>query len=165
MVNIRNIEKSEIKQVAHLEDLCFPENERASLKTITDRVSQASELQLGLFAPTKHTTTLIGHLMATRTSSESVTVDSMSKHEPTGNNVAIHSLSIHPAHRSRGYAKQLIKELQFRCEKTVSPKPRIITLLAHKPLIHLYEETGFKLMGESACKFGGDTWYDMIYEL
>ncbi|EPY50966.1 polyamine N-acetyltransferase [Schizosaccharomyces cryophilus OY26] len=165
MVNIRNIEKSETKQVAHLEDMCFPENERASLKTIAYRVSQAPELQLGLFAPTEHTTTLIGHLMATRTSSESVTVDSMSKHEPKGKNVAIHSLSVHPAHRGRGYAKQLIKELQFRCETTVSPKPRIMTLLAHKPLISLYEEVGFKLIGESACKFGGDTWYDMVYEI
>ncbi|WBW71902.1 polyamine N-acetyltransferase [Schizosaccharomyces osmophilus] len=165
MVNIRNIEKSEVKQVAHLEDLCFPENERASLKTISYRVSQAPELQLGLFAPTEHTTTLIGHLMATRTSSESVTVESMSKHKPTGNNIAIHSLSIHPAHRNRGYAKQLIKELQFRSGKTLSPKPRNMTLLAHKPLIPLYEEVGFKLMGESACKFGGDTWYDMIYEI
>lgn len=103
--------------------------------------------------------------MTSRTGSETVTHESMSKHDSKGENIAIHSLSIHPAHRKNGYAKKLIEELQFRCQHTITPKPSRMILISHKPLVPFYESLGFKNLGPSECKFGDETWYDMTHKI
>ncbi|EEB07213.1 polyamine N-acetyltransferase [Schizosaccharomyces japonicus yFS275] len=165
MVCIRNLEKKDVKEAAKLEASCFPEDERASEAKIRSRVSNNQALQLGLIAPTANTSMLIGHLLTTRTSSDFVTMESMEKNDSNGSNVALHSVTVHPAHRGQGYARKLIEELIFRCQTIITPRPKRVSLLAHKELIPMYEKLGFSLVGKSECQFGNSEWHDMIYEL
>lgn len=37
-----------------------------------------------------------------------------------------------------------------------------IAIIAHSHLIKFYESLGFVNAGESKCKFGGGSWYDMV---
>jgi cyclin-dependent kinase-like len=97
----------------------------------------------------------------------------MTRHEPNGRTVCIHSVCVDQAFRRQKIATRLLQEFISRAraanEKEVAEgKPKLyerIALISHDYLIPLYEKTGFKLRGESNIRHGEETWFEMMLEL
>lgn len=149
------------------------------------RLNRCPELTLGLFTlpvleegKPKPRATLVGHVIATRTSSPRVTDGSMKLpntwqterfatengetigHDEYGGTIVIHSLAVLPEHQGKHVGSTLMKAyLQRIKEAQIADR---VAIIAHDHLIPFYESLGFENCGASKCQFGGGGWYDMV---
>lgn len=117
---------------------------------------------------------LLGHIVATKTTNQTVTDDDMSipdekkleasiGHKEDGRTICIHSLAVLPDYQKRGLGKTLMKAYLQRMESHgVADR---VALITHEALIPYYEALGFESKGKSQAKFGGGGWFDMVREL
>jgi predicted N-acetyltransferase YhbS len=117
---------------------------------------------------------LLGHILATKTDSSTVTDNDMAVpapgeldpklgHKEHGRTICIHSLAVLPEYQHRGLGKTLVKAYLQRMEgQGVADR---VALIAHDHLTPFYEQFGFVNKGKSAAQFGGGGWYDMVREL
>ncbi|KAL1969847.1 hypothetical protein VTN77DRAFT_7356 [Rasamsonia byssochlamydoides] len=167
----------------------LPEHERCTREKLCYRLTKCPELSLGLFTipvleedKPKPRATLIGHIIATRTSAPTVTDASMSyppdwrtkrrslpddKEEPLGHQdqggtIAIHSLAVLPEYQGKKVGTTLMKSYIHRIKEAAIADR--IALIAHDHLIPFYEKLGFENRGPSKCTFGGGGWTDMVLE-
>lgn len=157
----------------------------ASTEQFIYRLSRCPELSLGMFTlpiikagDPKPPATLIGHIIATRTSEPCVTDRSMklpSKwqgerwtfedgeavgHEEGGGTIAIHSLAVLEEHQGKQVGSTLMKSYIHRIrEAQIADR---IAIIAHDHLVDFYKSFGFEDHGESKCQFGGGGWRDMV---
>lgn len=122
--------------------------------------------------------TLVGHIIATRTSEPCVTDRSMRLpanwqnerwtfedghavgHEEGGGTIAIHSLAVLPEHQGKQVGSTLMKSyIQRIQEAQIADR---IAIIAHDHLIPFYESFGFESRGPSKCQFGGGGWVDLV---
>lgn len=116
--------------------------------------------------------TLVGHIIATKIHSSVITGLAMelpSAEDPTAGHfegsrtVGIHSVVIDPEWQGKNLGTLLLHDyIQKLSNQDLGDK---VVIIAHKELIPFYEKIGFNNLGESDCKFGGDTWYDMAIDL
>ncbi|KAJ5081811.1 hypothetical protein NUU61_010075 [Penicillium alfredii] len=163
----------------------FPEPERCSREKFIYRLSRCPELSLGLFTlpvieegVPKPRATLVGHIIATRTSEPCVTDRSMRLptnwqserwtieegqavgHEEGGGTIAIHSLAVLPEHQGKQVGSTLMKSYINRIrEAQIADR---IAIIAHDHLVPFYESFGFESHGLSKCQFGGGGWVDLV---
>lgn len=116
---------------------------------------------------------LLGHVIATKTASLTVTDNDMAipapgeavselGHKEYGTTLCIHSLAVLPEYQHRRLGKTLMKAyLQRMQSHRVASR---CALIAHDHLIPYYEQFGFVNKGKSAAQFGGGGWYDMVME-
>lgn len=149
------------------------------------RLNRCPELCLGLFTlpivkdgEPKPRPILVGHIIATRTSTELVTDKSMQLpanwkterfavedgetvgHDEYGSTIAIHSLAVRPEHQGKQVASTLMKSYVQRIrDAQIADRLSIIT---HDHLISFYESFGFENRGPSKCQFGGGGWVDLV---
>lgn len=151
----------------------FPEDEAGSPEYIKMRQEQAPSLFLGAYTSSKEDKgdgldkgRLVAFIMATLAETEHLTEASMKEHHPEGRLVCLHSVCVDSPWQGMGYAKAILREFIRRVQEIVledgkTPRYRAIALLTHKPLIHLYTQVGFTLLGPSTITHGPDLWYDM----
>lgn len=149
------------------------------------RLTRCPELSLGLFTlpvieegKPKPRATLVGHIIATRTSGPCVTDGSMKLpenwsserwtfedgqavgHEEGGGTIAIHSLAVLPEHQGKQVGSTLMKSYIHRIrDAQIADR---IAIIAHDHLIPFYESFGFESRGPSKCQFGGGGWVNMV---
>lgn len=149
------------------------------------RLTRCPELSLGLFTlpllgegEPKPRPTLVGHIIATRTSEPLVTDRSMRLpanwqnerwsfedgqavgHEEGGSTIAIHSLAVEPEHQGKQVGSTLMKSYIHRIrEAQIADR---IAIIAHDHLVPFYESLGFESRGPSKCQFGGGGWVDLV---
>ncbi|KAJ5914310.1 hypothetical protein N7504_003193 [Penicillium tannophilum] len=165
----------------------FPEAERCSRDKFVYRLTRCPELSLGLFTlplygdQPKPRATLVGHIIATRTSEPTVTDRSMRLpsewknerwsfegneavgHEEGGRTIAIHSLAVLPEHQGKQIGSTLMKSYIHRIREALIADR--IAIIAHDHLVPFYESFGFENHGPSKCQFGGGGWVDLVLEL
>ncbi|KAJ5319935.1 hypothetical protein PENANT_c040G06120 [Penicillium antarcticum] len=182
----------QLLSVSNVEDCitvenAFPEQERCSRDKFIYRLTRCPELSLGLFTlpllgegEPKPRPTLVGHIIATRTSEPLVTDSSMRLpanwqnerwsfendqavgHEEGGSTIAIHSLAVEPEHQGKQVGSTLMKSYIHRIrEAQIADR---IAIIAHDHLVPFYESFGFESRGPSKCQFGGGGWVDLILE-
>jgi arylalkylamine N-acetyltransferase len=79
----------------------------------------------------------------------------MSLHEKEGKTVCIHSVCVDKRYRRYGVATRLLREYINLLKKPDNEiKYKRCALLAHEYLIPLYQNVGFKLIGESEVVHG-----------
>ncbi|KAL4957120.1 hypothetical protein BDW69DRAFT_156959 [Aspergillus filifer] len=165
----------------------FPENERCTREKFLYRLGRCPELCLGLFSlpilaqdQPKPRPTLVGHIVATRTSTPNVTDKTMELpadwktarstvvdgevvgHDEYGSSIAIHSLAVLPEHQGKHVASTLMKSyIQRIREAAIADR---LVIIVHENLIPFYESFGFENRGPSKCQFGGGGWTDMTLE-
>ncbi|OQD75349.1 hypothetical protein PENDEC_c007G02163 [Penicillium decumbens] len=165
----------------------FPEQERCSRDKFIYRLTRCPELSLGLFTlpvieedKPKPRATLVGHIIATRTSGPCVTDGSMKLpknwscerwtfedgqavgHEEGGGTIAIHSLAVLPEHQGKQVGTTLMKSYIHRIrEAQIADR---IAIIAHDNLVPFYESFGFESRGPSKCQFNGGGWVDLVLE-
>ncbi|KAL4903676.1 hypothetical protein BDW74DRAFT_155961 [Aspergillus multicolor] len=166
----------------------FPEQERCTREKFAYRLGRCPELCLGLFTlpilgpdQPKPRPTLVGHVIATRTSTPYVTDKSMELpadwktarstvidgetvgHDEYGSSIAIHSLAVSQEHQGKQVGSTLMKSyIQRIREAAIADR---IVIISHDNLIPFYESLGFENRGLSKCQFGGGGWTDMTLEL
>lgn len=116
--------------------------------------------------------TLIGHIIATKTYSSSITKSSMevsSAEDPTAGHfehsrfIGIHALVIDPEWQGKNLGTLLMHDyIQKLSNQDLGDK---VIIIAHKELVPFYEKIGFHNLGESECKFANTKWYDLAIDL
>ncbi|KAG9256204.1 acyl-CoA N-acyltransferase [Emericellopsis atlantica] len=162
----------------------FPEPERCSEEKFKYRLTVSPELCLGLFINEEGHDELIGHVIATRITSDRVTDDSMEMpqdwdgsrkvvkaddglvigNDANGSGIGVHGLVIVAEHQKKGLGRSLLnKYIEYL--RNLDQKAECVAIIAHDHLLQFYESVGFINLGPSPCNFGGGGWYDMVLEL
>jgi ribosomal protein S18 acetylase RimI-like enzyme len=133
------------------------------------RQQHAPTLFLGAFlAPSSSHSAkpvLLGFICSTLTSSPLVTHASMSAHDPHGTTIAIHSLCVSPTHRRMGVGYALLQEYAKRAHAGAMGPVERVALMSRAGLTGLYEQAGFREVGESAVQHGKEKWVDMVLDI
>ncbi|GAA5900121.1 uncharacterized protein JCM6883_006094 [Sporobolomyces salmoneus] len=152
--------KEHVQRAYELESASYPSDEAASLASLEYRQEHASNYFLGAYQ--SEDDQLVGFICSTRTSSSTLTHESMETHEPTGAYLAIHSVCVSPDHRKQGIAKNLLQEYVKRVQAAGEVKG--IRLIAKEGLVGMYERTGFKSRGKSEVVHGKDPWFELAVD-
>jgi ribosomal protein S18 acetylase RimI-like enzyme len=141
----------------------FPQEEAATLEYLQYRQQNAPELFLGAFTwlppmPRR----LVGFICSTISTSSTLTHDSLSKHEPEGTTVCVHSVVVHPTLQGRGLAVDMVRAYIARLDWQRYHRVRLI---AHAPLVGLYQRAGLELIGPSDVQLGPDPWLELGIDL
>ncbi|RPB02016.1 acyl-CoA N-acyltransferase [Choiromyces venosus 120613-1] len=170
-VYVRTLTLSDLEACAALEEAAFIPSERCPRETFSYRLKVCPELCFGIFTIRRNKEYLLGHAIATKTLSPSVTESSMaiatprySPHHPAGPTIALHSLAIQPAHQGRYLGTTLLQEYIQRMSIGGGCEQRI-ALIARDRLVGFYERFGFRCKGVSPVKFGGGEWMDLVLEI
>ncbi|RAH63778.1 polyamine acetyltransferase [Aspergillus aculeatinus CBS 121060] len=183
---VQVLTESNVEDCVQVEE-AFPQHERCTSEKFRYRLSRCPELCLGLFTlpilregEPKPRPTLVGHVIATRTSSPVVTDKSMAMpanwqtermtvengetvgHDEYGSTIAIHSLAVLPEHQGKTVGSTLMKSYIQRI-KDAQIADRL-AIIAHGHLIPYYESFGFENRGPSKCQFGGGGWVDLVFD-
>ncbi|KAF2029743.1 acyl-CoA N-acyltransferase [Setomelanomma holmii] len=120
---------------------------------------------------------LLGHIIATKSSSQVVTDDAMDYpkdwrtkyqltpsigHNEDGQTICIHSLCVHPDFDGKGLGQVLLKSYVQRIKDSGVAKR--IALICRERLVGWYEKAGFSKVGPSKCQYGGGNWVDMVLD-
>jgi ribosomal protein S18 acetylase RimI-like enzyme len=156
-MNIRNATLNDLASIYEIETACFPTNQAASLKTLSDRLHIFPH-HFWLIGDNAKVTGFINGMV---TDNDTVQ-DQMFKNAnlPTENGIwqSVFGLAVLPAYQNNGYAGKLINHL-INVSKQHNRKGIILTCEKH--LISYYHKFGFVNIGLSASVHGGDVFFDM----
>ncbi|KAJ2725558.1 hypothetical protein GGI07_001186 [Coemansia sp. Benny D115] len=166
-LKFRNLKsKEEVLTARSIEITGFSEEEAASLENMLYRFTNAPHLFLGAFGENDE---LLGYIMSTQGASALVTHESMSKHDPNGPTVCIHSVCVAPKWRRRGIALRLLnaytESVREYNKKQGLNKINRLAMMSRQNLIPLYERAGYKCLGPSSVVHGDEAWYDCVLDL
>ncbi|KIO31296.1 hypothetical protein M407DRAFT_241840 [Tulasnella calospora MUT 4182] len=177
-VSYNLVAKEEVPDATEIELAGFHPDEAASRESLEYRQAHAPDLFLGAYIPESppsahsgnplSTRKLIGYVVATMSSSPTVTEASMKEHIPVskgGITVVIHSVCVHPDYQKKGVAIDLLREYLARLEKDAPPEVKSVHLICHEELLELYRKAGFELVGKSPVVHGPREWFEMKYDL
>ena len=183
---LRPLTVKDVDQVEELEKASYPESEAASRESIQYRLTACSELCVGLFSceynwdqpssneedddredsvvsksSTLKKETLIGYILATKTTGEFISDEDMKvgSNKEDGRTIAIHSVVISKEYRDRHFGYIMLKDyIQKFYGLCTADRISIIVL---PKLRGFYERHGFTDCGVSECQHGGETWHNM----
>lgn len=159
----RDILPHEADQAAAIEKICFPPNEACSEAMMKERVVMAPDLFL--VAVDKETGRIAGFLNGLSTNEYSFRDEFFTDaklYDPSGRNVMLLGLDVLPEYRGQGLATEIMFQY-FHREYERGRRMLILTCLESK--IKMYEKMGFYNNGVAESSWGGEQWYEMIYEL
>eukprot|EP00465_Bigelowiella_longifila_P000927 CAMPEP_0185281488 /NCGR_PEP_ID=MMETSP1359-20130426/66749_1 /TAXON_ID=552665 /ORGANISM="Bigelowiella longifila, Strain CCMP242" /LENGTH=208 /DNA_ID=CAMNT_0027876931 /DNA_START=111 /DNA_END=738 /DNA_ORIENTATION=+ len=151
-LNYRRAEEKDFERLYHMETRSYPPDEAASAKSLMMRIRNASDFFLVAMIGEN----VIGFINGTLTSDQkNLTHDSMSKHEPQGATLCIHSVVISDSLRRNGHGSSMLREYVRRITAR-KPQVKRILLLAKQHLLGFYGAGGFVIDGESEVVHGKD---------
>lgn len=154
---IRHAKLEDVETLHKLEQLGFPKEEAATLESLQQRVSIASDT----FWVYEKEGTIMSYIDGIFCESRTI-VDAMfediSNYHNGGNTLAIFGVVTKPSDQGKGYASKLMYHV---IEESRRKHKAFITLTCKAQLIKFYESFGFELIGESESTHGGALWYDM----
>ncbi|CAG8607373.1 5217_t:CDS:2 [Paraglomus occultum] len=160
-VIFRPVIASDIDRAHQIEVDCFPADEAEPIDKFRYREANCPDLFLGAYLADSDR--LIGYIAGTGSSTNIITAESMTQHEPEGRTVCIHSVCVDRAYRRKGLASQMMNEYITRIRQ--QRKYEKAALISHQHLIPFYESFGFRLFGESNIQLGRETWFDLTMDL
>lgn len=160
---LRRVEAQDLQEISEVELDSYPPDEAATFDQIQYRFNQAQRFFYAYFKASDAQDEIIGFVNGTLTSSPTLTHESMSNHEPTGRNLCIHSVVIHPKYRRRGYAKQMLsKYVQRICEEENDVQKMLLISKAY--LLEFYINGGFHVRRLSPVVHGQDPWFELALD-
>lgn len=156
------VEISVLDRAFAIESASYPEDEAATREKLQMRILEASDYFYGAFQddgggsgpPELH-----GFVCGTLTTSDTLTEEAMSAHEPEGTTLCIHSVVIEESLRRRGIATWMLSSYLASVAAN-TPAERVL-LLCKSHLVGFYEACGFANLGVSPVVHGQDPWYGM----
>jgi GNAT superfamily N-acetyltransferase len=147
--DLRLVKNSEIDIVSKIEEDSFPEDEKASLEKILMRHETAGEYFRALVDVNDE---IIGYINGTCIAQNYVTHESMETHDPQGQTLVLHSVTVRSDHRRQGHASFMLKAYleAMKAESIVNS----ILLLCKADLCRFYANCGFQMVGVSSVVHG-----------
>ncbi len=148
-----------------LESSSYPEDEAATLEGITMRQKCATKyFMVSRQRAVDGTVGLAGFINGTCILTDTIHHESMSEHQPTGNVLVIHSVTVAPHMRRMKLGSTMLKEYVQTLLKD-SPEIHRILLLSKGYLLRFYQDCGFSLVGLSPVEHGKESWFEMSCDL
>ncbi|MGF7060429.1 GNAT family N-acetyltransferase [Brassicibacter mesophilus] len=160
-LKIRDVLPEDLDRVAQIEAVCFPAAEAAPKNVFKERISVFPE---GFFVAELNNE-IIGFINGAVTNEKHIKDEffkDMSLHIPSGDNIAIFGLDVHPDFQRKGYAKELMEYFIAAAKKDGR---KYILLTCKKHLIEYYQQFGYVNEGVSESEHGGSEWYNMYLKL
>lgn len=160
-VAIRRVERRDLQACVDLERQCYSAREAAPEFHLERRI----EIYPDGFYVAELGGKVVGMINSGATHKEDITGEEFKHligHVRNGRNSVIFSLAVHPTHRRKNIARQLMEKLIEVAEE--KEKMRIL-LLCRDNLIDFYQRLGFIHGGLSGSDFGGYRWHQMHYDL
>lgn len=107
---------------------------------------------------------LVGYTCGTLTTADSLTHESMSKHDTEGKTLCIHSVCVAAEYQRKGIATRMLKAYLQYVQQSC-PQASSVQLICKKTLISLYESAGFTMKGPSSIVHGQDQWFHLHVSL
>lgn len=144
-----------------IEAASYPPDEAASRADLELRMTQASPYFWGAFNEQKlaqgdQSGALCGFVCGTLTSADRLTAESMSRHEPAGTTLCIHSVVVTGQLRNRGVGSWILRSYLERVAGAGTTEQ--VMLLCKQPLEGFYTSAGFESLGDSGVVHGADPW-------
>ena len=159
-LTFRPCEAADVPRCLTLEVAGYPEDEAATLESLTFRQANAP----GYFLVACSGRTVVGFVCGTSTCADSLTHDSMSLHEPEGTTLCVHSVCVEGSQRRRKVGTRMLAAyLQY--VRACSPSSKEVRLICKKHLTGFYEQGGFTLIGPSNVVHGQEQWFEMKQSL
>ena len=152
-VRLRPALREDVDALYALEAASYPADEAASRDALAYRQREAGDF---FRVVTVDDDDCAGFVCGTRCAT--FEEESMAKHDPSGNILAIHSVVVKPALRRRGIALRALRRYvhDVRRGRTCAT----IALIAKAPLLPLYRKAGFEVQGLSEIVHGRDPWFE-----
>ncbi|KDO30777.1 hypothetical protein SPRG_04678 [Saprolegnia parasitica CBS 223.65] len=143
-------------EAAHaIEAASYPADEAASLDQIRKRIQEAGDYFVGAY---NDAATLVGFVNGTLTAHRELEEETMSRHDPLGRYLCIHSVVTDPSIRRQGLATKLLKAYVRRVVDEA------ILLIAKPYLVHFYISCGFTVTRLSPVVHGKDAWMELVLD-
>jgi len=158
-ISFRLAKAADISKCYEIESESYPEDEAASLQSLIYRQTHASPYFL---ICENDSSNIVGFICATQC--QEFNHDSMSRHDPIGRLLAIHSVVVQKELRRQGIATKMLQEYLDQVKDTNNKNGECvesIVLLAKHHLLGFYIHCGFSVLKESNIVHGQDTWYDL----
>lgn len=156
-MNIRTATPNDAQILHHIETLCFPHKEAASLQSIQERIKAFSDC----FLVAEINGEIVGFVNGACTNECTISdemYENTSLHQPDGAFQSVFGLDVAPDFQKQGIAKQLMKAL---IEQARIKQKRGVFLTCKQALIGFYEQFGFVCLGISESTHGDTQWFDM----
>lgn len=159
---------SEVPAMYEIEVEAFPEDEAASLLSMSMRCQEANTFftVLTQMQQESESATLLGYINGTLCEGTELHHESMSEHVPSGTTLVLHSVTIAREYRRKGHARKMLVSYMNRLVKDIALRGvKLVLLLAHEYLLEFYKSCGFTVMGVSPVVHGSDPWYELSFDL
>lgn len=157
-MNFRNAVKSDLPVIHTIENICFSNNQAASLETLSERIKTYPNH----FWVLEIENEVVGFINGMVTNNETITDEMFSNvnlHTENGKWQSVFGLAVLPGHRKSGYAGKMI---DFLIKQSKEQKKTGIILTCKEYLVSYYKKFGFENKGISNSVHGGEVWYDMV---
>jgi len=146
-----------------------PADEAATREKLDYRINHAGDLFMGAVASMGDEEghvkdSIIGYICGTLANSSELTHESMSKHEPGGRTLCIHSVCVESASRRQGLATRMLRAYPSFVREH-QPQIDEIRLICKAYLVQLYQQGGFDIVGPSPVVHGQDPWIEMKLDM
>lgn len=158
MYTIRQAKKEDVKRMAQIEAICFPEEEAASLESFQKRFAVFPES----FFVLEVDGVVVGHINGCIYNAPELPdalYSDTSLHCPDGGYQTVFGLAIDPQHQNQGYASALTRHL-IKVSRAEGRKGVVLTCKDY--LVDFYQSLGFTHQGISTSSHGGAKWNDML---
>ncbi|RHY26424.1 hypothetical protein DYB32_007623 [Aphanomyces invadans] len=160
-ITYKPIAVSEAAAVHAIEAASYPADEAASLAQIKMRLNVAGAYFLGGYeASHGH---LVGFVNGTLAPRRELEDETMSRHDPNGRYLCIHSVVMDAAYRRQGLASAMLKAY---VDRIVADQPHVeaILLLCKPYLVQFYVQAGFQVTRLSPVVHGKDAWLECVLD-
>jgi GNAT superfamily N-acetyltransferase len=149
---VRPADESDVDEIVRMETISFPPDEAASPPTIKMRQKIAGAYFVVVVNETAPRSPL-GFINGTCILTEEIHHDSMTNHEPSGNTLVIHSVTIDPSMRKQKLGSFMLKEYISMIARECHEIKRLL-LLSKAYLLSFYASCGFQIVGLSNVEHG-----------
>jgi len=153
-VKLRQATAADLARLAALEAASYPADEAASSESLAARIALAPECFL---LAEDAAGELLGFVCGTRSVDDTLTHASMSRHDPAGASLCVHSVVVAEPHRRRGLGGALLA--RYLEHAWTLPGVERVLLIAKAHLRGFYEAAGFTCEGLSPVVHGADPWF------
>ena len=159
-LTIRRATADDVKQIAAIEEKCFPPAEAASIKSFFERFMVFPEC----FYVAELKGKVVGHINGCVTDMPDLPDElyhNAALHKPKGDWQTVFGIAVLPEYQHQGIASAMMKKFQMQA-KEQGRKGIILTCKDEKKTF--YEGLGFFCKGVSNSCHGGAKWNDMLCE-
>ncbi|MBK7441702.1 MAG: GNAT family N-acetyltransferase [Bacteroidetes bacterium] len=156
---IRNANLNDLETIYNIEIACFPPNQAATSKTLSERLN-AYPLHFWVLEENGKIRGFINGMITNFDTVKDEMFKNVDLHDSNGSWQSVFGLAVAPEFQKLGYGSILIHHL---IQVSKQNKLKGVTLTCEKHLIPYYEKLGFINSGRSASNHGGDVFYDMKY--